>query len=159
MKNVKITFALNSKKMTMEILPNITLLELLRDQLGLTGTKKGCEAGECGTCTVLLDGKPVYACLVLAPKVDGKEIITIEGIGEEGKLHPLQKAFLTHGAVQCGFCTPGIILAAKTLLDENPHPSKEEIEDAISGNLCRCTGYLQIVKAIEASGKGGKGEV
>jgi len=159
MKNIKITFVLNGKKMTMEIPSNISLLELLRDYLGLTGTKKGCEAGECGTCTVLLDGRPVYACLVLTPKVDGKEIITIEGIGEEGELHPLQEAFLTHGAVQCGFCTPGMILAAKALLDENPHPSREEIEDAISGNLCRCTGYLQIVKAIEASGKWGKGEV
>lgn len=159
MKKVKISFVINGKKKEMAISPNTTLLELLRDHLSLTGTKNGCEAGECGACTVLLDGRPVYACLVLAPKVDGKEIITIEGIGEEGKLHPVQKAFLTHGAVQCGFCTPGMILAAKALLDENPHPSREEIEDAISGNLCRCTGYLQIVKAIEASGKGGKGEV
>lgn len=159
MKKVKISFVINGKKKEMAISPNTTLLELLRDHLGLTGTKNGCEAGECGACTVLLDGRPVYACLVLAPKVDGKEIITIEGIGEEGKLHPVQKAFLTHGAVQCGFCTPGMILAAKALLDEKPHPSREEIEDAISGNLCRCTGYLQIVKAIEASGKGGKGEV
>ena len=159
MKKVKISFVINGKKKEMAISPNTTLLELLRDHLGLTGTKNGCEAGECGACTVLLDGRPVYACLVLAPKVDGKEIITIEGIGEEGKLHPVQKAFLTHGAVQCGFCTPGMILAAKALLDEKPNPSREEIEDAISGNLCRCTGYLQIVKAIEASGKGGKGEV
>ena len=159
MKKGKISFVINGKKKEMAISPNITLLELLRDHLGLTGTKNGCEAGECGACTVLLDGRPVYACLVLAPKVDGKEIITIEGIGEEGKLHPVQKAFLTHGAVQCGFCTPGMILAAKALLDEKPNPSREEIEDAISGNLCRCTGYLQIVKAIEASGKGGKGEV
>lgn len=159
MKNIEISFVINGKKKEMAISPNTTLLELLRDHFGLTGTKNGCEAGECGACTVLLDGRPVYACLVLAPKVDGKEIITIEGIGEEGKLHPVQKAFLTHGAVQCGFCTPGMILAAKALLDENPYPSREEIEDAISGNLCRCTGYLQIVKAIEASGKGGKGEV
>jgi len=159
MKKIPISFVINDKKKEMAISPNTTLLELLRDHLGLTGTKNGCEAGECGACTVLLDGRPVYACLVLAPKVDGKEIITVEGIGEEGKLHPVQKAFLTHGAVQCGFCTPGMILAAKALLDENPHPSREEIEDAISGNLCRCTGYLQIVKAIEASGKGGKGEV
>jgi len=159
MKKIPISFVINGKKKEMAISPNTTLLELLREHLGLTGTKNGCEAGECGACTVLLDGRPVYACLVLAPKVDGKEIITIEGIGEEGKLHPVQKAFLTHGAVQCGFCTPGMILAAKALLDENPYPSKEEIEDAISGNLCRCTGYLQIVKAIEASGKGGKGEV
>ena len=159
MKKIPISFVINGKKKEMAISPNTTLLELLRDHLGLTGTNNGCEAGECGACTVLLDGRPVYACLVLAPKVDGKEIITIEGIGEEGKLHPVQKAFLTHGAVQCGFCTPGMILAAKALLDENPHPSREEIEDSISGNLCRCTGYLQIVKAIEASGKGGKGEV
>ena len=146
MKNVKVSFVINGKKEEREIPPNISLLELLRDHLGLTGTKKGCEAGEC-------------ACLVLAPKVDGKEIITIEGIGEEGKLYPVQKAFLTHGAVQCGFCTPGMILAAKALLDEKPNPSREEIEDAISGNLCRCTGYLQIVEAIEASRKGGKDEV
>ena len=159
MKNVKVSFVINGKKEEREIPPNISLLELLRDHLGLTGAKKGCEIGECGACTVILDGRPVYACLVLAPKVDGKEIITIEGIGEEGKLHPVQKAFLTHGAVQCGFCTPGMILAAKALLDEKPNPSREEIEDAISGNLCRCTGYLQIVEAIEASRKGGKDEV
>ena len=159
MKNVKVSFVINGKKEEREIPPNISLLELLRDHLGLTGAKKGCEIGECGACTVILDGRPVYACLVLAPKVDGKEIITIEGIGEEGKLYPVQKAFLTHGAVQCGFCTPGMILAAKALLDEKPHPSKEEIKDAISGNLCRCTGYLQIVEAIEASRKGGKDEV
>ena len=159
MKNVKVSFVINGKKEEREIPPNISLLELLRDHLGLTGAKKGCEIGECGACTVILDGRPVYACLVLAPKVDGKEIITIEGIGEEGKLHPVQKAFLTHGAVQCGFCTPGMILAAKALLDEKPNPSREEIEDAISGNLCRCTGYLQIVEAVEASRKGGKDEV
>ena len=159
MKNIKVSFVINGGKEEREIPPNISLLELLRDHLGLTGTKNGCEAGECGACTVLLDRRPVYACLVLAPKVDGKEIITIEGIGEEGKLHPVQKAFLTHGAVQCGFCTPGMILAAKALLDEKPNPSREEIEDAISGNLCRCTGYLQIVEAVEASRKGGKDEV
>jgi carbon-monoxide dehydrogenase small subunit len=159
MKNVKVSFVINGKKEEREIPPNISLLELLRDHLGLTGAKKGCEIGECGACTVILDGRPVYACLVLAPKVDGKDIITIEGIGEEGKLHPVQKAFLTHGAVQCGFCTPGMILAAKALLDEKPNPSREEIEDAISGNLCRCTGYLQIVEAVEASRKGGKDEV
>lgn len=159
MKNIKVSFVINGKREEREIHPNISLLDLLRDHLGLTGTKKGCEIGECGTCTVIVDGKPVNACLVLAPKVDGKEIITIEGIGEEGKLHPLQKAFLTHGAVQCGFCTPGMILAAKALLDRNPHPSREEIKDAISGNLCRCTGYLQIVEAIEATGNGGKGEI
>jgi len=159
MKKVRISFVINGQKKEMEIPSNISLLELLRDHLGLTGAKRGCDAGECGACTVLLDGKPVYACLLLAPKVDGREIITIEGIGEEGKLHFLQEAFLTHGAVQCGFCTPGMILAAKALLDENPYPSKEQVEEAISGNLCRCTGYLQIVKAIEVSGSGKEGEV
>lgn len=159
MKEVTISFVINGKKKEMEILPNISLLELLRDYLGLTGTKKGCDAGECGACTVLLDGKPVYACLLLAPKVHGREIITIEGVGEEGTLHLLQEAFLSHGAVQCGFCTPGMILAAKALLDEKLYPSKEEVEEAISGNLCRCTGYVQIVKAIEASKSGEKGEV
>jgi carbon-monoxide dehydrogenase small subunit len=159
MKNIKVNFVINGKKEEWETPPNISLLELLRDHLGLTGTKNGCEAGECGACTVLLDGRPVYACLVLAPKVDGRDIMTIEGIGEEGKLHPLQEVFLTHGAVQCGFCTPGMILAAKAFLDENPYSSREEIKDAISGNLCRCTGYLQIVEAIEASREGKKGEV
>jgi carbon-monoxide dehydrogenase small subunit len=147
---IKVSFVINGKKREVEIPPNISLLELLRDHLNLTGTKRGCEVGECGACTVLLDGKPVYACLLLAPKVDGRQITTIEGIGEEGELHFLQEAFITHGAVQCGFCTPGMILAAKALIDENPYPSKEEIEEAISGNLCRCTGYWQIVKAIEA---------
>lgn len=150
MNTVKVSFVINGKKREVEIPPNISLLELLRDHLNLTGTKRGCEVGECGACTVLLDGKPVYACLLLAPKVDGRQITTIEGIGEEGELHFLQEAFITHGAVQCGFCTPGMILAAKALIDENPYPSKEEIEEAISGNLCRCTGYWQIVKAIEA---------
>ncbi len=150
MNTIKVSFVINGKKREVEIPPNISLLELLRDHLNLTGTKRGCEVGECGACTVLLDGKPVYACLLLAPKVDGRQITTIEGIGEEGELHFLQEAFITHGAVQCGFCTPGMILAAKALIDENPYPSKEEIEEAISGNLCRCTGYWQIVKAIEA---------
>ncbi|MBW2038124.1 MAG: (2Fe-2S)-binding protein [Deltaproteobacteria bacterium] len=156
---VRVRLKINGQDKELEIPSNLTLLELLRDELGLTGTKEGCGIGECGACTVLLNGRPVYACLVLAPKIDGREIITIEGIGQEGKLHPLQEAFLNHGAVQCGFCTPGMIMAAKALLDENPQPSKEEIEEAISGNLCRCTGYLQVVKAIKASGSGKKGEV
>lgn len=154
--NIRVRFRMNGQEHEREIPSHITLLELIRDELGLTGTKEGCEIGECGACTVLLDGKPVYACLVLAPKVDGREVITIEGIGEEGKLHPLQEAFLTHGAVQCGFCTPGMLLSAKALLDKNSHPSRQEIEEAISGNLCRCTGYLQIVNAIEAIRSEGK---
>lgn len=159
MKNIKVSLVINGQKEEREIPPNISLLELLRDHLGLTGTKKGCEIGECGACTVIVNGKAVNSCLVLVPQINGKSIQTVEGLGTETSLHPLQKAFVDEGAVQCGFCTPGMILAAKALIDENPHPSRQETEDAISGNLCRCTGYLQIVKAIEASGKGGKGEV
>lgn len=153
MKRVAIKFVINGEEKELEIEPNLTLLELLRDHLGLTGTKEGCGIGECGACTILLDGRPVYSCLVLIPKVDGKEITTIEGIGKEGGLHPLQEAFINYGAVQCGFCTPGMIMTAKGLLDKNPHPSMDEIKEAISGCLCRCTGYLQIVNAIEASGE------
>jgi len=153
MKKIEISFVLNGKKKEMAILPNMTLLELLRDHLGLTGTKKGCEIGECGTCTILLDGKPVYACLVLAPKVDGKEIITIEGIGIESSLHPLQRAFVEKGAVQCGFCIPGMLMSLKALYDESPNANQEDIKRAISGNLCRCTGYQQVVEAAESAFK------
>ena len=149
MKNVKITFALNSKKMTMEIPTNISLLELLRDRLGLIGTKKACEAGECGACTVLINGKSVNSCLILAPQINGKTIQTIEGLGTETSLHPLQKSFVEKGAVQCGFCTPGMLMSLKQLYDENPGADQGEIKQAISGNLCRCTGYQQIVEAVE----------
>jgi carbon-monoxide dehydrogenase small subunit len=128
---------------------NRTLLEVLRDDLGLTGTKCGCEIGECGACTVLLDGQPVNSCLVLAPQIDGREVVTVEGLAQDGKLHPLQESFLDHDAVHCGFCTPGMLLSAKALLDWNPRPTETEIRTAISGNLCRCTGYQQIVQAIE----------
>ena len=127
---------------------NRTLLEVLRDELGLTGTKCGCEIGECGACTVLLDGQPVNACLVLAPQIAGREVTTVEGLMLDGRLHPLQESFLDHDAVHCGFCTPGMLLSAKALLDQNPHPTEAEIRTAISGNLCRCTGYQQIVDAI-----------
>ncbi len=127
-----------------------TLLEVLRDDLGLTGTKCGCEIGECGACTVLLDGEPVNSCLVLAPQIDGREVVTVEGLAQDGKLHPLQESFLDHDAVHCGFCTPGMLLSAKALLDWNPRPTGTEIRTAISGNLCRCTGYQQIVQAIQA---------
>jgi xanthine dehydrogenase iron-sulfur cluster and FAD-binding subunit A len=131
-----------------------TLLEVLRDDLGLTGTKCGCEIGECGACTVLLDGEPVNSCLVLAPQIDGREVLTVEGLGQNGKLHPLQESFLDHDAVHCGFCTPGMLLSAKALLDWNPRPTETEIRTAISGNLCRCTGYQQIVESIaKASGR------
>jgi carbon-monoxide dehydrogenase small subunit len=153
MKNVKITFVLNGKKMDMEIPPNISLLELLRDYLGLTGTKKGCEAGECGSCTVLMDGKAVNSCLILAPQIKGKTIQTIEGLGTESSLHPLQKSFVEKGAVQCGFCTPGMLMSLKQLYDENPGADQGEIKQAISGNLCRCTGYQQIVEAAESAFK------
>lgn len=125
-----------------------TLLDLLREDLDLTGTKKGCGNGECGTCTVLLNGQPVNACLVLAVEVDGKEILTIEGLADGSMLHPLQEAFVLYGAVQCGYCSPGMILTAKALLDENPQPSEGEVKKAIAGNLCRCGSYNKIVKAI-----------
>ena len=133
-----------------------TLLEVLRDDLGLTGTKCGCEIGECGACTVLLDGAPVNSCLVLAPQIDGREVLTVEGLAQDGKLHPLQESFLDYDAVHCGFCTPGMLLSAKALLDWNPRPTEGEIRTAISGNLCRCTGYQQIVQSIaKTSGKPG----
>ena len=125
-----------------------TLLEVLREDLGLTGTKRGCDLGTCGACTVLIEGKPFLSCLTLAVDVQGKNIITIEGLSLEGKPLPLQEAFVEKGAIQCGFCTPGMILTAKALLDENPHPSEIEVKRAISGNLCRCTGYIKILEAI-----------
>jgi len=129
------------------------LIDLLREDLGLTGTKRGCGNGKCGACSVILNGKLVNSCLVPAMKANGSEIRTVEGLAGEGDLHPIQEAFLEKGAVQCGFCTPGMLLAAKSLLDETPNPSKEEIKLAISGNLCRCTGYTKIIEAIEALGK------
>ncbi len=153
MKNVIITFVLNGKKMTMEILPNISLLDLLRDHLGLTGAKKGCETGECGACTVLMNGKAVNSCIVLAPQINGKEIQTIEGVGTESSLHPLQRAFVEKGAVQCGFCTPGMLMSLKALYDEKAKAGREEIKRAISGNLCRCTGYQQIIEAADTAFK------
>jgi aerobic-type carbon monoxide dehydrogenase small subunit (CoxS/CutS family) len=145
-----IRFVLNGNSIQVEVAPHWTLLRLLREELGLTGTKEGCGNGECGACTVLLDGMPVNACLVLAPKVEGREIQTIEGLGSRESLHPLQQSFIDHGAVQCGFCTPGILMSSKALLEMNPNPTKEEIRTAISGHLCRCTGYQQIIEAIEA---------
>lgn len=139
-----------------------TLLEVLREDLGLTGTKRGCDLGSCGACTVLIDGKPYLSCLTLAIDVQGKKITTIEGLAQDGTLHPLQHAFAEKGAIQCGFCTPGMILTAKAFLDENPTPSEENVKTAISGNLCRCTGYVKIVEAILSvvennRGQGGKG--
>jgi carbon-monoxide dehydrogenase small subunit len=147
---VKIEFILNGKETEVEVPPHWTLLQLVREKFGLTGTKEGCGIGECGACTVLLDGMPVNACLVLAPKVEGRRVETVEGLGSRDSLHPLQKSFIDHGAIQCGFCTPGILMSSKALLEKNSNPSREEIKDAIAGHLCRCTGYHQIIEAIEA---------
>jgi carbon-monoxide dehydrogenase small subunit len=127
-----------------------TLLEVLRENLGLTGTKRGCDQGACAACTVLVDGKPRLSCLTLAVDVQGKAITTIEGVSRNGTLHPLQRAFVEKGAIQCGFCTPGMVLTAMAFLDQHPHPTKPEIRKAISGNLCRCTGYVKILEAIES---------
>ncbi|MGE0865111.1 MAG: (2Fe-2S)-binding protein [Vicinamibacterales bacterium] len=130
-----------------------TLLEVLREDLQLTGTKHGCELGECGACAVLVDGQPVLSCLVLAAECDGRGITTVEGLAGDGRLHPLQDCFADLGGAQCGYCTPGIVITAKALLDADPNPSRERICEALSGNLCRCTGYLQIVEAVEAAAK------
>ena len=143
-----INLRINGEPYEVSVKPNTTLLDLLRDEIGLTGTKKGCDTGQCGACTVLLDGKSINSCLVLAVDANGKEVLTIEGLASDGKLHPLQEAFIQEGAVQCGYCTSGMILSAKALLDENPTPKEEEVKKAIAGNLCRCTGYIRIVKAI-----------
>ncbi|RMF90390.1 MAG: (2Fe-2S)-binding protein [Nitrospinota bacterium] len=131
--------------------PRMSLLQYLREELGLTGTKEGCSEGECGACSILLDGRLVDSCLIFAVEADGREITTIEGLARGGELHPIQQAFIDHGAVQCGFCTPGMIMAAKDLLDRNSRPSEMEIRQAIAGNLCRCTGYMKIVEAIAAA--------
>lgn len=144
---------INGKAYEIAVAPNLTLLDLIRYELGMTGTKKGCELGDCGSCTVIMDGLPVNSCLVLAVQADGREIITIEGLETEEGLHALQESFAQEGAVQCGFCTPGMILSAKNLLDRNPDPDEPEIRRAISGNLCRCTGYQKIVAAVKDAAK------
>lgn len=149
MKKIIIKTVINNRKYGLSVFPNQTLLDLLREELGLTGTKRGCEVGECGACTVLINGEAVNSCLVLAPQIDGKEVLTVEGLAEDGKLHPLQESFMKHDAVHCGFCTPGMLLSAEQLLKENPNPDENEIRTAISGNLCRCTGYIQIIEAIK----------
>jgi carbon-monoxide dehydrogenase small subunit len=143
-----IKLRVNGQEQEIMVEPRQTLLDALRYDLGLTGTKEGCGDGNCGSCTVLLEGQAVNSCLVFAIEVEGKEITTIEGLYQRGKLHPLQQAFIDEGAVQCGFCTPGMILTAKALLDSNPYPSEKEVRQAIAGNLCRCTGYDKIVRAI-----------
>lgn len=146
-----ITCTVNGEVRTALADPRDTLLELLRDRLGLMGTKEGCGNGNCGTCTILMDGEAVNACLVLAQEVPGRDIVTIEGVAHRDQLHPIQEALVAHGGTQCGFCTPGIVLAAKALLDTNPDPTEADIRHAIAGNLCRCTGYGKIVEAIAAA--------
>ncbi len=150
-KSAHIRITLNGEPLDVSFAPYKTLLEVLREDLGHTGTKHGCELGECGACAVLVDGQPVLSCLLLALESDGKSVLTVEGLGAEGKLHPLQDAFADLGASQCGYCTPAILVTAKALLDHNPHPSRDQIREALSGNLCRCTGYLQIFEAVEAA--------
>ena len=131
--------------------PHRTLLEVLRENLGMTGSKEMCNKGDCGGCTVIMDGKPVLSCLTLAIEAEGKEIVTIEGLSDGFELHPIQQAFVDYGAIQCGYCTPGFIMSAKALLDRNPNPTEDEIKEGISNNLCRCTGYVQIIEAIDAA--------
>ncbi|RPJ07938.1 MAG: (2Fe-2S)-binding protein [Deltaproteobacteria bacterium] len=147
----KIRLEVNGKVVILEIEPDELLVDLLRKRLGLTGTKAGCRAGECGACSVILNGRVVTSCLIPAMKADGGKVTTVEGLEKEGRLHPLQEAFVEKGAIQCGFCTPGMLMSAKNLLDQNPHPTAEEIKTAISGVLCRCTGYRKIIHAIQAA--------
>ncbi len=154
-----LTFTLNGQETTVLVSPDWSLLRLLRDELEMTGTKEGCGAGECGACTVLVDGAAVNSCLLPALEVEGKSVTTIEGLSSpEGQLHPLQQNFIEHGAVQCGFCSPGMIMSAAALLGENPAPDENDIRQAISGNLCRCTGYNQIVEAISRAADQLRGE-
>lgn len=148
-----ISFIINGKQEKIEVETDRSLLKFIREDLYLTGTKEGCAEGECGACTIIVDGKAVNSCLMLAPEIDGKDVLTVEGLLENGKISALQQMFLEHHAYQCGFCTPGMLMSAKALLDRNPNPTVEEIKDAISGNLCRCTGYQQIIEAIDATSK------
>jgi len=145
---IRIQFKINGTFRDMDVEPNWSLADLIRIKLGLTGAKIGCGTGECGACTVLMDGKPVTSCIISAVEADGKEITTIEGLSKNGELHPLQEAFVKYGAIQCGFCTPGMILSAKALLDSNPNPTEEDVREALEGNLCRCTGYVKPMQAI-----------
>jgi len=153
-----ITFVLNGEQAEVAFAPHKTLLEVLREDLALTGTKHGCELGECGTCTVLVDGKSILSCLMLGLDAEGREVTTVEGMAENGRLHPLQDTFADTGAAQCGYCTPGFMLAAKELIDKNPKPSRDEIKEALSGNLCRCTGYIKIYEAVELAAARMRGE-
>jgi len=153
-----ISFMLNGEQAEVVFAPHKTLLEVLREDLALTGTKHGCELGECGTCTVLVDGKPILSCLMLGLDAESREVTTVEGMAENGQLHPLQDTFADTGAAQCGYCTPGFMLAAKELIEKNPKPSRDEIKEALSGNLCRCTGYIKIYEAVELAAARMRGE-
>ena len=150
---LKISFTLNGKPVEIDVIPWDTALAVLREQLGLKGTKEGCGIGECGACTIMVDGLAVDSCLMPAPKLDGRKVETVEGLRQGEALHPLQEAFLSKGAVQCGYCTPGMLMSAKALLDRNPNPERNELVEAFSGNLCRCTGYVQILEAAEEAAK------
>ena len=153
----QIRLKINGLSHELEVKPWATLLDTLREDLGLTGTKEGCGQGECGACTVLMDGKPVNACLILAMEAQGKEILTIEGLAQGDELHPVQQAFVEIGGMQCGFCTPGMVLSAKALLDEKPEPTDEEIRKGLEGNFCRCTGYTKIIESVRAAAERMKG--
>ena len=146
-----IIVTVNGAKERLDVPSNMTLLKMLRERLALTGTKNGCEAGECGACTVLLDGEPVNSCMLLALEADGREVTTVEGLTEDDRLSALQEAFVTNNAVQCGFCTPGMLISARALLQRNPAPTEDEIKEALVGNLCRCTGYVRIIKAVQGA--------
>ncbi len=147
----RISVTINSSWEQVDVSSNMTLLQMLREKLALTGTKNGCMSGECGACTVMLNGEPVNSCMVLAVECDGAEILTVEGLARDHMLDPIQEALLEHGGVQCGFCTPGALISARALLNRNPHPSEPEIREALVGNLCRCTGYLRIIEAVQAA--------
>jgi carbon-monoxide dehydrogenase small subunit len=146
-----ITLTVNGARERLDVHSNETLLQMLRDRLALTGTKNGCSAGECGACTILMNGEPTNSCMVLAVEADGADVVTVEGLAADGQLTSLQEAFREHNAVQCGFCTPGVLISAHALLERNPHPTEEEIKLALVGNLCRCTGYLRIVQAVKTA--------
>src|ERR1700758_5559957 len=154
----QVTLELNGERVEVAFAPHKTLLEVLREDLGLTGTKHGCELGECGTCTVLVDGRSILSCLMLGLDAEGREVTTIEGMADGATLHPLQETFADLGAAQCGYCSPGFLLAAKELLEKNPKPTREEIRESLSGNLCRCTGYIKIYEAVELAAARMRGE-
>lgn len=146
-----ITLTVNGTREQLDVPSHMTLLQMIRERLALTGTKNGCEAGECGACMILLDGEPVNSCMVLAVEADSREILTVEGLAPQGHLNPLQQAFMEHNAVQCGYCTPGMLMSAHALLQRNPHPTEDEIKEALVGNLCRCTGYVRIIQAVQTA--------